>query len=107
MTQPSTNELFGDSAARLDNSGNEYLYINLSDFQSLGLGNAPSDLGILAAFIYKAHLWLSTNIDESVNAVSSLSISSPSNRNGVDKTSFSFTMEFFNAYDAPSFDPDI
>jgi hypothetical protein len=107
MAQPTTIELFGNRATRDTVSEDEILTINLSDLRELGLDNAPADLGILAALIYKAYLWLSTNTDESVEAVSSLSISSPSIRNEEEKTSFNFSMEFFNAYDAPIFDPDI
>jgi hypothetical protein len=107
MAQPSTIELFGNRATRDSSTGSELLTINLDDLLELGLDNAPSDLGILAALIYKAHLWLSTNSDESVDAVSSLSISSPSIRNEEEKTSFNFSMEFFNFYDAPIFDPDM
>jgi hypothetical protein len=106
MSQLTIQQIFGANSY-IDYPNNNFV-INMSELISLGL-DSPSEINgipILATLIYKAHLLLSANIDESVNALSSLSISSPSNRNGVDKTSFSFTMEFFSSYAPPTFDPD-
>lgn len=59
---------------------------------------------ILAVFIKNTFNQLSTNTDETVNLAISKNISSPSIRNDIEKTVFTFVLDFYGSYSAPTFD---
>lgn len=90
-------------------SGRDQFVIPVSALQSSGLLDLATDspLPILAAIAKKANDFLKPNTDESINASSENSTFSPSTRNGVDKTQFSITLNFFAPYTAPDLDPDL
>lgn len=107
MAQPTLDDFFRFNSI-IDTSGDSpTLTIDLGNYRSLGLDNTSSALSIFAAIVFGAHNWLVANTDESVQANSTLSISSPTLRNEIERTSFVFALEFFNNYDIPTFEPDL
>jgi hypothetical protein len=106
MAQPTAENLFGTGANY--NATTDKFEITKAALEAAGITNAATaaPIEIYAAIVKNAHSWLVSNTDEAVLAASSLSVSAPFFRNGVDKTSFTYQAQFFGAYNAPAFDPD-
>lgn len=106
MAQPTLEDIFGTLSAVNQDTGN--LEISYSALNQMGLYNFNDQypLTLLAAIIKRANEWLEANQDQAVKATSTYTSSSPSNRNGVDKTEFAFSFSFYGNYQTPTFDPD-
>ncbi len=105
MTQPTYGDLFGSGANF--NESTQNIEIPLSALASVGLdATNPTAVNALGAIIKNSHGWLSANQDEQVMVTASLDNFAPVERNEVDKTEFSYTVNFYGNYQAPTFDPD-
>ncbi|MDJ0675509.1 MAG: hypothetical protein QNJ36_09045 [Calothrix sp. MO_167.B42] len=105
MTQPTYGDLFGTGANF--NESTQKIEIPLSALASAGLNATnPTAVNALAAIIKNSHGWLDANQDEQVMATASLESIAPVPRNEIDKTEFSYTLNFYGNYQAPTFDPD-
>lgn len=106
MGQPTIIQLLGTGATY--NATTNKLEISKAALEAAGISNpaTASPIEYLGAIVKTAHDWLVTNTDEEVNSTSRLDTSAPFFRNNVQKTSFTFNLQFFGAYLAPSFDPD-
>lgn len=106
MAQPTIQDIFGVDAVL--NQGNARLEIPFTELDVEGLGNIDDTkaVNILACIVKKAHGWIGSNTDETVNAASTFNASSPASRNNVNKTAFNYNIDFYGAYTEPTFDPD-
>jgi hypothetical protein len=106
MAQLTIQDIFGSSATVDFLSG--FIKISISELAITGLNEANGDKGIaiLAAILKKAFSIINPNTDESINASASLSISSPSLRDGVEKTLHEYIFSFYAPYSTPALDPD-
>jgi hypothetical protein len=106
MAQLTIQDIFGSSATVDYLSG--FIKISISELAITGLNEANGDKGIaiLAAILKKAFSIINPNTDESINASASLSISSPSLRDGVEKTLHEYIFSFYAPYSTPALDPD-
>jgi len=104
MAQPTINELFG-SGSSFD-PVLQQLTIPDDAFVNEGLLSLAlaEPAQILAALVKRSSDALILNTDETVNVESTATVLAPATRNGIDKTLFSFIMEFYLPYSTPSFD---
>ena len=106
MAQPTFADLFG--AASAYNGTSNKLEIPKAALEAAGVANAATaqPIELFGALIAFAHTWLAANTDQAVMSASRLSVNAPFQRNAVDKTSYTYQIQFFGTYNAPTFDPD-
>jgi hypothetical protein len=106
MAEPTFVNLFGTGSTY--NSTSNKLEIPKAALEAAGVTDASTakPIELFAALVTVANSWLSANTDQAVMAASRLSVNAPFQRNGVDKTSYTYQLQFFGAYNAPTFDPD-
>ncbi len=105
MAQPTFENLFGTGATF--NPTTNTLEIPLSALAGSGLdATSPTATKTLGAIVKNAHSWLEANQDEEIMVTASVDNFAPVERNELDKTQFSYTVNFYGDYQTPTFDPD-
>jgi len=103
MAQPTIEELFGTGSSF--DSVAEQLIIPDNAFVDQGLPSLAlaEPAQILAAIVKRSSDALILNTDETINVESTATVLAPATRNGIEKTLFSFIMEFYLPYLNPTF----
>ncbi|AFY75254.1 hypothetical protein Syn7502_03402 [Synechococcus sp. PCC 7502] len=107
MTVPRIIDLFGPNVVL--NLTDNRLEISLADLQTYAELTTLDDekgLNIFAAIIRQSQDYLGTRPDEAINAKSEVSVISPTIRNSLQKTEYTFAISFYNPYANLVFDPD-
>jgi hypothetical protein len=103
MTQPTFTDFFGSAATY--NSTTNKLEIPLSTLSGLD-STAPTASQALAAIVKSAYAWLAANTDDAVLVDTDLTVIAPSTRNGIQRTQFNYSLQFYAPYSQPTLDPD-